>query len=307
MGHSLTLGVLTFNQAIYVEKMIASIAGQTNSDFSIVILDNASADSCFDVICESIAKFGLTDRTRIYRNLENSGSAAGLRRILEESKSDFLAVAHGDDELHPDYIRAIKMGLNRFPDATALNVNLQGFSSDETGERLNVRLYRPLWTKSNFLNSWLVSGLNPGLMPGAVLKVDFVLKHQLLAFSEPINGVEDALLWMRILRKGGSIRTISSPVYMYRLHEGQFSSNLIKNAYFFGLARRVNIEESPSLIHSLIARSEINYELQLFGMNSEYKKGLGDWLNQNKVWNFLRFKNVMLRRLIISLRLNIYK
>lgn len=302
----LTLGVLVYNQATYVEELISSIKEQSDGNFSIVILDNASRDNSYEQIKTAIVKFGLQGRTSLMLNPKNTGSAEGLKLLLKLTKTDFLAVAHGDDALHKDYISRVKVALERFPNVTALNVELEGFRL--SGEVIETaRTYRALWTRWDWLNTMLVSGLNPGLMPGSVLNRNEILKKGFLDFPEVVNGVEDSLLWMRINRAGGSIRTIQDPVYRYRLHQNQFSHKDDRNSYYFGLARKLNIQEANGLIDAILSKAEVTYEISRFGEDSKYLQGLSECKNIYWIYSPIRFLNVAMRRLVIFLKLNFYR
>ena len=301
----LALGVLVYNQASFVDELLCSIKDQDSNDFRVFVLDNSSTDGSLEKLRDSIDKYALKERVNLFSNLSNTGSAQGLKQLLQLSECDYLAIAHGDDVLNPNYISECRRGLSAFPQAVALNVTLDGFSVNN-GYRQRVRIYRSLWTKFDWINNLLVTGLNPGLMPGSVLKREFVLSNDLLEFSELVNGVEDSLLWMRIVRRGGKIRSISKPIYEYRLHEKQFSYEDGRNSYFFGLSRRLNILESKNLLHRILSKSEISYELKRFGQTSEYLLGLSRQFRPNFAYAPIRLFNILIRRMVTAFRLNIY-
>jgi hypothetical protein len=134
-------------------------------------------------------------------------------------------------------------------------------------------------------------------MPGSVLNREFVLSNHLLDFDETINGVEDTLLWMRIIRSGGHINSVKSIVYNYRIHKSQFSYDEEKNSYFYGFARRRNILEARNFLERFLSYAEISYELRRFGLSSRYAEGLGnDLLVKRNLFKFLRPINSILRR-----------
>jgi hypothetical protein len=144
-------------------------------------------------------------------------------------------------------------------------------------------------------------------MPGAVLNRNEVLNKGLLDFPEVVNGVEDALLWMRIIRTGGNIRAIQEPIYRYRLHENQFSHQDARNSYYFGLARKLNIQEARGLMAALLSKAEVAYEISRFGKDSKYLQGLSAPRNIHWIYSPIRLINIAIRRLVIFFRLNVYK
>lgn len=295
MPSDITLGILVYNQAQFLSRLFKSIATQSNRDFNIQLLDNNSYDGSFELAKQQARKEGIFNRIKFLKNDSNTGAAEGLKRLILESQSKYVAIVHGDDYLLPNYFETVEKFSREFSSVTAFNITLQGFSESDEIEK-DARIYRPLWTTSSILNALLVSGLNPGLMPGALINRQFVMSRNLLDFSEPINGVEDVLLWLRIIRSGGKIMSISEPLYRYRLHPDQFSSSNSRNSYFYGLARRLNIEESENLFLKLIAKSEIAYEVERFGEESDYIRGLGKEFANYKLFSLFRFFNILTRK-----------
>jgi glycosyltransferase involved in cell wall biosynthesis len=298
---NLTLGLLVFNQAPYVKELLESIFNQSDKNFTLLIIDNGSQDNSTKAIRESLAQLKPTGLAKFIVNTSNSGSAAGLRQLLEECDTKYLSVVHGDDILDTDYVSMVRKEIETHPGIEAFNVALAAFSDDIDVKRAK-KVYRPIWTKSHIFNKFLVSGLNPGVMPGSVLKRDFILENKLLSFNEKINGVEDALLWMRIIRSGGHIQSMKKIAYRYRIHKSQFSFDDERNSYYFGIARRLNILEAQNWLQRTLSRAEVSYELQRFGDGSGYRDGLGDYLlNKRESFSLFRPINSILRRFAILL------
>lgn len=295
----LTLGLLVFNQAPYIKELLESVFNQLDKDFALLIIDNGSQDNSAKEIQELITQSKIVSSVNFIVNSSNSGSAAGLHQMLEECDTPYLSVIHGDDILHEDYVSMVKREIETYPSIEAFNLALAAFSND-IGVELSKRVYRPIWTKSHAFNRLLVSGLNPGVMPGTVLKKEFVLEKRLLNFDEKINGVEDTLLWMRIIRSGGHIQSMKKIVYRYRIHREQFSYDDSRNSYYYGIARRHNILEAQNWMQRTLSLAEIGYELRRFGIESRYPEGLGeDLLNKRRYFRFIRPINSILRRIAI--------
>jgi len=299
------LGILVFNQAPYIQDLFSSVSSQSLMPKSIVIVDNASTDASLKNLKRGLRDFGIESISKLVANDSNTGSAAGLRQLLELCSSKYLAIVHGDDVLLDNYFRVVQEEIVKEPEVQALNVSLLAFANDSEAI-LPKSVYRPLWTNFAKLNKLLVSGLNPGVMPGSVFNRDFILRNNLLDFSEKINGVEDTLLWLRIIRAGGRIKGIPGELYKYRIHQSQFSFDDRKNSYFFGLARRLNINEANGFLERALAASEISHEAKRFGKDSEYIQGLqSSYFEKFHKYRILRFMNVFIRRLAtVLLELN---
>jgi hypothetical protein len=195
--------------------------------------------------------------------------------------------------LETNYVNQVQIELKKNGKFVAINACLNDFSM---GEKVKEKVRVSLWTRNHWINRLLVSGLNPGLMPGSVLDREFILKNGLLEFDQPINGVEDWMLWMRIIRSGGRIKSIKTPIYRYRIHETQFSSIKSRNSFYFGKARALSIEEAPTLFEKFLSLAEITYELKYFSSDPEYVRGLGGLPFYFRFFSLLRIFNIALRR-----------
>jgi len=82
-----------YNSEKYLEEAIRSILNQTYADFELVITDNASTDSSFDIAA------GFNDsRIRLFRNDTTvRPSAANWNRCLEHAGGELIALYHSDD------------------------------------------------------------------------------------------------------------------------------------------------------------------------------------------------------------------
>lgn len=292
----LTLGVLVFNQDPYVGALLESIYRQTVGTFKVIMVDNGSSDHSKMSIKKTLAGLDFKCQIDLIFNSENSGSAAGLNQLINTCSTDYLAVLHGDDLLDENYVKIVLETINQSPHIEAFNSTLLAFPND-SHTKITKTIYKPLWTEFQPLNRLLVCGLNPGVMPGSVLMCRFIRERALLEFDEVINGVEDSLLWMRIIRAGGRIQRINIPIYKYRIHKNQFSYEDSRNSFFFGLARKFVIEESRGALERFLSRAEVRYELKRFGSNSEYVKGLGLKEAQiSRKFSHFRVANIILRR-----------
>jgi glycosyltransferase involved in cell wall biosynthesis len=299
MGEKLTLGILVFNQGKYVSALLDSVGQQTYRNCPLVIVDNSSSDDSLEQIEASLFRNSLEEHTTIIRNERNYGSAEGLRQLLENSSTKYLSVIHGDDILESNYVETVMRTLSTGYSCNALNITLMAFPNTPSIS-VPKKFYRPLWVSNTFVNRILVCGLNPGVMPGSVLDRDFVLNRNFLNFESHVNGVEDTLLWMRIIRSGGKIQSLFSPCYKYRIHESQFSYSDSRNSFYYGFARRIIIQESKTFIEGLLSKAEISHEIKRFGISSGYVEGLGpEYFSRHKIFSLLRVFNICVRRLAL--------
>src|SRR3989344_1283482 len=101
----------TYNRKKLLPRAIGSILGQTEQDFEIIIVDDASTDGT-----EEWLRFAYTDpRIRYERLARNQGVAVARNRGLELARGEFIVFLDSDDELLP---AALARGLQVLHDGT---------------------------------------------------------------------------------------------------------------------------------------------------------------------------------------------
>ena len=83
-----------YNHAQYVEACLKSILAQSYPNIEVVVIDDCSTDSTYEIIRS------LDDpRVRAHRNLVNVGPGETVNRCILMAKGDFIAVS-GSDDIH---------------------------------------------------------------------------------------------------------------------------------------------------------------------------------------------------------------
>ena len=104
-----------YNKACYIERVLASIAAQTLSDFEVIVVDDGSTDGG-DRIAEGYAD----PRFRVVRQ-PNSGPGAARNRGAAEARSPYLAFLDADDAWRPRYLETGVHILNEHPLAVSVS------------------------------------------------------------------------------------------------------------------------------------------------------------------------------------------
>ncbi|MBE7415664.1 MAG: glycosyltransferase [Deltaproteobacteria bacterium] len=94
----ISIGLPVYNAERYLRHSIESILGQTFSNFELVISDNASTDSTFDICAEYAAR---DRRIRLHRNARNLGAADNFNRVFRLSRAEYFKWAAYDDVCSP--------------------------------------------------------------------------------------------------------------------------------------------------------------------------------------------------------------
>ena len=99
-----TVGIPCYNMARFIGKTLDSLTKQTNQEFDIIILDDASTDD----LTTAIAPY--SDRIKkLFRVEENGGIAKSVNALISLCETEFFVTIAADDWLEPTYIeRALK-------------------------------------------------------------------------------------------------------------------------------------------------------------------------------------------------------
>ena len=98
---TLVIGVPCFNEEVYLEKTLSSIAHQTWRDFAVLVCDNASTDSTSEI---ARLYCSLDPRFHYHRQDVNIGSGRNFNFILDHSVSRFIFWMGAHDLIVPEMV-----------------------------------------------------------------------------------------------------------------------------------------------------------------------------------------------------------
>lgn len=88
-----------FNVEAYVEKAINSIIQQTYKNFELIVVDDASTDSTYEIV-QKMAEMDF--RVKLFRNPVNQKICKTLNFAYSQSKGEYILRMDGDDLCSPD-------------------------------------------------------------------------------------------------------------------------------------------------------------------------------------------------------------
>ena len=106
MGRLVTVALVTWNSAAWLERCLDCIARQTHRDLELIVVDNASTDAS--------ASIAGTRAKRLIRNDVNRGFSAAMNQIIAVAGGEFIQLVNPDAFLEPEYIARL---LNAFDNA----------------------------------------------------------------------------------------------------------------------------------------------------------------------------------------------
>ena len=204
-----------YNAELYLQSTIDSILKQSYNNFELLVIDDCSTDSSYDIINSIIQK---DSRVSYYKLEKNSGGPATPRNYgINKAKNSLIAFVDSDDIWHPNKLEIqyefLKSDHNiKFVSSfkTYKKFNRDTFSKNFSFTVLN---YQDLLNK-NFVNNSTVLVYKKYLQP-----FDVCSKY---------IAIEDAKQWLDIARKGTNCYLIHLPLIYYRKVEGSLSNNKIK-------------------------------------------------------------------------------
>lgn len=84
-----------FNHEAYVRFAVTSVLGQTHADLELIIIDDASSDGTWDVLCSFE-----DPRLRISRHAVNQGAHATINEAMATARGEYFAIINSDDVFH---------------------------------------------------------------------------------------------------------------------------------------------------------------------------------------------------------------
>ena len=212
---SISIILPVYNAEVYIEYTIHSILNQTYPYFELIIIDDCSTDSSFDIISNLIQ----IDSRIIYYKLEkNSGGPATPRNFgLKKANYNLVAFIDSDDIWHP---KKLEIQYNFLKSNSKIKFisslkTFNEFNNDMFSKKLvyNVLTYNELLMK-NFINNSSVLVYKECLHP-------FDMNDYFIA-------VEDAKQWLDITKNGINCYLINFPLIYYRKVDKSLSYDKLK-------------------------------------------------------------------------------
>lgn len=232
-----------FNYAHYIGETIESVLTQSYPHFEIVIVDNASTDSSWEVIQRYAAKDA---RIRIYKNNYNVGFAPNLDKAASKAQNDFVLLLSSDDLLEEHALEKVAAVIQHNP-ALAKNclIGVGNYIVDEHSIKQKHDL-NPFPYCSNSLSKNTVEGVDVFLYDGfqvfkeifprfgtpAAFCGTFYSKalYDLVEGYSSVNLIgPDAHFAYKCLLSGANVLYMDQPLVCYRMHFNAQIGTSMKN------------------------------------------------------------------------------
>ena len=181
-----------YNCADTLPKTLASLVAQTDSDFSICVVDDCSSDN-IKSICEKFPMLNL----RIVRNEKNLGCGLSRQTAIDTSTADYLIPLDSDDMLLPYAIAVFKCRAEANPECDYFC----GWVYNET-----------ITPNGSQAIALLKNGQT--LVSGKMYKASFLRKYNIRNCEEFSRFADDTYINMLSIELG-TVGSIEIPLYLY--------------------------------------------------------------------------------------------
>lgn len=208
MTATVSLIILSYNRAHYLQEAIASILAQTYRDFELLIWDDGSTDDAVQVAQAYAAK----DCRVTVVAATHQGSTLALKAAIAQTTALYLGWVDDDDKLAPTALAETVAILNSHPEVGLVYTDY--INIDETGrEKGYGSRCRIPYSKERLLLDFMTFHFR--LIRRSVF-------DQVGGIDERAAYIEDYDLCLR-LSEVTTVHHLQKPLYYYRQHDGNLS------------------------------------------------------------------------------------
>ncbi|MCD9535531.1 glycosyltransferase [Photobacterium carnosum] len=202
----------SYNCIATIEKTINSVLSQTIEDWEMLIVDDCSTDSSYDLISNI---YNTDKRIKITKNTINLGAPKSRNKLIGLSTGEYIAFLDTDDIWHP---KKLELQIEAMNNNKCFASHSCYYRVDECGNKLS--LVKP---KENVKYKDMLTHNHIGNLTG-IYNAKVIGK-----FHQKNMGHEDYEMWLRILKKTDSIGVLE-PLASYTVSAKSLSSNKFKAA-----------------------------------------------------------------------------
>lgn len=220
----LTVALITYNRAGYLQEAIRSILDQTYRDFEFLILDNGSTDETPQIVLSL-----KDDRVRYVRNAPGLSASFNWASAIKIARGEFVIIPSDDDLLEPQMLAEQMKMLTNNAGMSAVWVNASIIDAQGTiiQERIAAQEKDRIYPLGEYISRYPSDLLWPH--PSTIMFTRKFFQERLISktyYDREASKKEVAweggdVLWPAMMNIKGSIGFISRPLYRCRQHSAQ--------------------------------------------------------------------------------------
>lgn len=222
-------------------RAVHSVLTQSLRDIELIIVDDASSDGSWELVCDLLPR---DERVRAIRHKSNHGKPVAMNRAIGLARGRWLAVLDADDWYHTDRLRLlVEMGEHFGADMVADNQFLYDALAGKvvsTAWPENSAMW-PLGFDDYLTGADAYETFNLGMLK-PVMKLDFM--HRVgLTYEEKARHGQDFFHLLQFYLSGGKAVVCDRALYFYTQPFGRISrkwSHTARKRYDFQNAYEIN-------------------------------------------------------------------
>ena len=209
-----TFALFAYNQEHYVGEAIPAAFAQTYSPLEIILSDDCSTDSTFEIMQRAAADYKGQHRVVLNRNLLNRNIGGHVNTVAQLAEGDLIVLAAGDDISAPSRTQELFMKWNNLGRPSGvLYSDFESMDLDSKPVTLaNEAIYR-----GPFELETMARGEIRVLGATTAISTDIFSSFSPL---QPAVIYEDRVLPFRALLLGGSVTLVDKKLVRYRVDGG---------------------------------------------------------------------------------------
>jgi glycosyltransferase involved in cell wall biosynthesis len=267
-GAPISVVMPCYNAALTIRASIASVFGQTDPNFELIVVDDGSTDGSAALLAEIAAG----DRRLRWVRQPNRGAGPARNRGIAEVRGGLVAFLDADDSWAPTFLEKSRRALEAAPDAALAYCGWRNSGL----EPARCKPYLPPDYERLGKPEWLFANC-PWPIHAALVRKESLLEAG--GFDERWKSCEDFGLWLRI---GWRKRIVRVPevlaFYHHAPNPGRVTANRVRVALDHWSIQREFLESHPELIDLLgkrRVRRLTHGELLRRGFEAYWQRDLG--------------------------------
>lgn len=222
MNKTVSVIIPVYNREAYIEECIQSILQQSYQDFEIILVDDGSTDSSFE-ICSRLASND--SRIKLF-SLDHTGVSAARNKGIDESTGTYLFFIDSDDVIHPVLLEHLIAQLETHCVSIAatrgLDVQADQWDNTVVPEMITHKSFEitNYYTNENLIQFFFSRNSIFGRMGGILFRRDYV---DTTRFNTDLQIGEDICFVYENILKGSAAVVLEEKGYFWRWHSHKTS------------------------------------------------------------------------------------
>lgn len=295
-----SLVIITMNHERFIEQACLSAISQTYSNFEIILLDNASKDSTFE-IAEKVLSSQFEIKCKLIKNTEIFGVSKNLNILVSHASGDYISILSGDDWYTEDNLAE---KINFIAKNTADFILTDGYKYLQDTD-ITTDVYTQKEKKHILQN--IDNFFHENVAENQTANVGTFVRRQLLIelpFDENVN-TEDWDMNLRFASKGYKLGFIDKKLFYYRILSTSLSRNweLMKDSYEKVTVKYINYIKSDKKLYQKYKLKLLHFKFEILlskaQSETEKEKLRLEWKKEKYR---LKYKNPILFLKLLLLR-----